>query len=247
MTTLIGLSGSKESGKDSAYQFIHEWAADRGVRAGRRGFADALKLSFARLFIPDCSLEEAIQWCDILKQPMSRGLLKIEWSNGLIGNGETLTTIEHRISGRMALQRYGTEGHREVFGDDFWVDALLPEDSSWAMNFISRMDEMQMFGGFEPPEICVVSDVRYENEAERIRKLGGQVWEIIRPGLESSDDHASEAGLPSHLIDEQIFNDTEGDLVPFKLAVKAMMTVQFHMRFVERPDPLDEEEEEVEA
>jgi len=40
-----------------------------------------------------------------------------------------LIAIEHSITGRQALQRYGTEGHRDVFGEDFWVDALLPVDS----------------------------------------------------------------------------------------------------------------------
>jgi len=67
MTVLIGLHGRLGAGKDTAFEGIHKWASERGVRAARRGFADALKLSFARLFIPDCGLDEAVNWCNTLK------------------------------------------------------------------------------------------------------------------------------------------------------------------------------------
>lgn len=121
MPTPIGLAGSKGAGKDTAFTSIQEWAAERGVLARRRSFADALKLSFTRMFLPDCSIDEAVIWCDEIK---FTGELAITW--GTHHPHGTSTEILHRVSGRTALQRFGTEGHRDVFGDNFWVDILFP-------------------------------------------------------------------------------------------------------------------------
>jgi hypothetical protein len=228
-TVLIGLTGGRGSGKDTAFGYIHEWAAGRGVRAARRGFADALKLSFARLFLPDCSIDEAVAWCDELKNAPSRSAITAQWSRGWasndLGSGDTETKIMHRITGRTALQRYGTEGHRGVFGDDFWVDALLPRNPNWPQNFHAPLDFSS-----EPPEICVVSDVRFENEAQRIRDLGGEIFKIDRD-LGTRDGHASEAGLPDRLIDHVINNNS--GLPQFESEVRSLMTIEYHMHFVD--------------
>lgn len=213
MSILIGLHGRRGSGKDATFEGIHNWSSVRGVRAARRGFADSLKLSFARLFLPDCGLDEAVNWCNILKDTAySQSKLSIRWGNH--SEDGTTTFIEHIVNGRQALQRYGTEGHRDVFGEDFWVDALLPEplhrdeiEPRWARNFIGPMD----FGG-DSPEICVVTDVRFDNEADRIHQLGGKIWHIVRPvengGIgDKVDSHASELRLPDEKIDEEIYND----------------------------------------
>ena len=204
MSTLIGLHGRRGHGKDTAFEGIHQWASERGVRAARRGFADALKLSFARLFIPDCGLDEAVNWCDTLKRPDSHSDLSVSWSND--SESGTHTTITHSINGRQALQRFGTEGHRDVFGEDFWIDALLPTEGDWSMNFRQEMDF-----SFEPPEFCVVTDVRFENEARRIKALGGDVYAVFRPGMVNGDTHASEGDLPPDLIDYTLRNDTTID------------------------------------
>ncbi len=34
----------------------------------------------------------------------------------------------------------------------------------------------------------VITDVRYPNEAQRIKELGGQVWRIVRPGVEAANE-----------------------------------------------------------
>ena len=206
MSILIGLNGRRGAGKDTAFSFIQEWANERGVSAHRRGFADALKQSFARLFIPDISVEEAVMWCDELKTEESGSLVSLTW--GRLDDHYTKTSITHQITGRQALQRHGTESHRDVFGEDFWVDALLPidrisgEEDGWAMNFRGPLSA-------EPPEICVITDCRFENEAERIRALGGKIWTVARSKL-TLDPHISETPLPDRLIDlclENVEND----------------------------------------
>jgi hypothetical protein len=60
--------------------------------------------------------------------------------------------------------------------------------------------------------VLVITDVRYENEAQRILDLGGVVWAIDRVGIKS-DGHASERPLPADLVDWTIYNDgTVADL-----------------------------------
>jgi hypothetical protein len=199
MTSLIALSGRKGSGKDTAFGYIERWAGERGVRAVRRGFADRMKWSFARMFIPDCSMFEGVQFCDRLKEfgtleaAQVSGELKMIW----------------QLTGRKALQRYGTEGHRDLFHDNFWVDALLPLtfdengsfDEQWKGNFRDGLAHPD----YPEPEICVITDCRFENEAERVRELNGYIWGIERHNFED-DGHASEAALPDHLVDLKIPN-----------------------------------------
>jgi hypothetical protein len=229
MDFLIGLHGRRGSGKDTAFRFIHGWATGRGAQAHRAGFADKLKQSAYRLFQQDCSVGEALHWADDMKT---------------IGDIEARITVEHpggetrtltsKISGRMFLQRYGTEAHRDVFGDDFWVDALLPHPDSgqdWRSSFLSgeTFGDVLMVGDTEHT-FYVVTDVRFENEAKRIKELGGVVWQIDR-STDTQDDHASEASLPSELIDDFIPN--HGSLTDLETEVRSLLTADYHMKFVE--------------
>lgn len=75
---------------------------------------------------------------------------------------------------RHTLQTLGTEWGRQHMGEDFWVEL-------WAR-------------GVEHMPRIVADDVRFPNEAEAIRKLGGLVVRIDRPGAGSvvGAAHASE-------------------------------------------------------
>lgn len=90
---------------------------------------------------------------------------------------------------RPLLQRLGTEVGREMFGEDFWVD--------YALNSIPDGAKV------------VFADVRYPNEAEAIRKLGGQVWRVERDGYGPANDHASEHALNKYNFDQRIYNDKD--------------------------------------
>lgn len=214
---LVGFCGPKGAGKDTAYSFVQKWARERGVRAGRGGFADALKLSFARLFIPDCSTEEAVLWADELKVT---GKLSMEWERSA---DQTRTVVRHEVSGRVAYQRFGTEGHRDIFGDDFWVDVLLPEQG-WSQNFVGPMD----FGG--PPEFCCITDTRFENEAKRIHERGGVIWKIDRAGLQGEDVHRSETGLPLNMVDRLFLN--HGSLDDLEEKIREALEEDFGNKFI---------------
>jgi len=85
------------------------------------------------------------------------------------------------------LQRMGTEVGRDMFGEDFWVEQAL-----------------RVAGAYEQ---VVFSDVRYPNEAERIRKKGGVLWRVEREGIEKSDEHTSESLIETIKVDSVVKNN----------------------------------------
>ncbi len=223
MTILIGMNGYKHSGKDTASDAIEEWGRRRDLMVVRRGFADLLKLSAARsLGIYSAqSINDAIVLMDSLKE------------SGMIDICIPSQSIMKLISGREFLKWYGTEGHRDVFGDDFWIDLILPNDSGerlWT-HYWEGPDGREC-------DIAIVTDVRFVNEAKRIKDLGGVVWRIDRWDF-TDDNHMSEQPLPSFLVDETISN--KGTIDQFKTTVNSLMTAEYHMRFVPGPKYEDAE------
>jgi hypothetical protein len=87
---------------------------------------------------------------------------------------------------RGLLQRFGTEVGREMFGEDFWVD--------YALNSI--VDGTKV----------VIADVRYPNEANAIKVLGGKVFRVERDGVGPANGHASENALEGYEFDGTIHN-----------------------------------------
>lgn len=86
---------------------------------------------------------------------------------------------------RRLLQRIGTEGVRNVLGENVWVDTLLKK--------------------LHPAGRYVVPDVRFLNEAEAIRNVGGQVWRVTRPGFDG-DGHASETEMKDIVATVHVHN-----------------------------------------
>lgn len=176
---LIGLHGKAMAGKDTAFRLLCE-SPETGLVI-RKAFADPLKVSAARALGFDGSLEECIDRCNRLKND-SKFEISIREDGSVVSKGS--------FSGREFLQWYGTEAHRDVFGQDFWIDASLPKDTL-----------------IPASTLVTFTDVRFPNEAERIKECGGEVWEIYRKSLEGQDGHASEQRLPAHLIDQVVYND----------------------------------------
>lgn len=168
---LIGLSGPAGSGKDTVCKLIQEWGLWRGVTVRREAFADRLKLSAARLFFPEIELEPAVAWCNALKET---GRLGVE----IPGDGDH--ALSREMSGRVFLQRFGTESHREVFGHDFWVSAALNDLSA---------------------DYTIVTDVRFPNEALELHRLGGELWRKAAHGEVVAENHVSETALPDDQVD----------------------------------------------
>ena len=92
---------------------------------------------------------------------------------------------------RGLLQRLGTEVGREMFGEDFWVNQGL-----------LRAKEHQN---------VVFADVRFENEANAIKKNGGQVWRINKRDHGPVNNHDSETALDNYDFDDVIYNNASLD------------------------------------
>lgn len=94
---------------------------------------------------------------------------------------------------RELLQNTGV-GARTVFGEDFWIEQAVRKYKS--------LDNV------------VITDVRFTNEADYIKKYpGSQLWRVKRIGVNAVNAHVSETQLDGYPVD-QIFvnNGTIADL-----------------------------------
>lgn len=97
-------------------------------------------------------------------------------------------------SPRQLLQTLGTEWGRGQVASDVWIRICQRRINAAANESIGPV---------------AIADVRFPNEAEWIRRKGGQVWLVDRDAGTTSD-HSSEAGLPLEMVDLVI--DNRGDI-----------------------------------
>lgn len=110
-------------------------------------------------------------------------------------------------SPRQLLQSMGTEWGRQAVHDQIWIRITL-----------DRIRDDLAAG-----RSVVITDVRFDNEAEAIIKAGGDVWKVTRPGWRCLDEdaakHPSEAGVNDLLIARTI--DNSGTLDDLRAALSA--------------------------
>jgi hypothetical protein len=91
-------------------------------------------------------------------------------------------------SPRQMLQTLGTEWGRQMVDTDLWLNSCL------------RRTEGRR---------VVISDVRFDNEAQAIRDNGGTLIHLSRPdGRRTVADHISEAGVKWKKGDVRLINDS---------------------------------------
>jgi hypothetical protein len=98
-------------------------------------------------------------------------------------------------SPRQMLQTLGTDWGRELVTNDIWLIVAQRQIAAW-------LDE---------DKSVVITDVRFDNEADLIRKLGGSVWHVRRNDAQAVNAHASEAGVLFHSDTDKII-DNNGTL-----------------------------------
>lgn len=188
---IICINGYRGSGKSETGQAIHDVLYDNLQTTRVIGFADKIKvaacraLGFSDLPEPDC-----VVYMDQFKL------------DGWIEFGQDGSLIEREISGREFLQWLGSEMGRDLFGDTFWIDQVLPKPD-WNNPGNTRMALDAKYPGVD---CLAIIDCRFPNEAQRCLDLGGEVWEVIRPGT-GGDEHSSEKPLPRELVTRLIVND----------------------------------------
>lgn len=124
---------------------------------------------------------------------------------------EQIEGLPFKVSPRYLMQKLGTDFGRNMIDQGIWLHV-------WISSFSNL-----------PPEVngVVVDDVRFENEADRIKELGGEVWKVERslPNSKKSvlsdlwrrlkklalpslaENHASEQNLESYKFDRVIVNN----------------------------------------
>lgn len=145
----------------------------------------------------DLTDQECIDLMDEFKE---HGALDV-W----LANPDGTANFVRGVSGRAYLQHFGNQA-RKVFGDTFWIDQVLPEPSSHPASEVRDIENLNALGSRYRASYLAITDLRYPNEAERVRALGGVVWEVVRPGT-ASDGHASEQPLPRDLVDLTLQNN----------------------------------------
>ncbi|MEE8233790.1 MAG: hypothetical protein V3R41_03830 [Gammaproteobacteria bacterium] len=94
------------------------------------------------------------------------------------------------VTNRWMMQTLGTEWGRDQIGNDFWV-SVMPEQIGVGQKI-------------------VFPDVRFIGEANMIKRRGGIMVQVIRPGVKIPEgaEHSSEGGLDDYEFDAIILNDT---------------------------------------
>ena len=115
---------------------------------------------------------------------------------------------EWGLSPRQMYQTLGTEGGRELFGQDIWIKRARVE----LKNYCDWIDELPSVQFHSQEPRMVVTDIRFDNEADWIRSEGGVIWHVNRLNEnESVHDHISENGITSLPEDKIIYNNSSLD------------------------------------
>lgn len=119
------------------------------------------------------------------------------------------------MTNREILQRVGTEAMRNGFHPDVWA----------------KITELKIKESVNNGEFFIITDVRFPNEAETIKRNGGIVVEVTRPDIEGNGikGHASEQDLPIELIDMTVVNNAGFDHLD-----RSMRTLKDRIREINR-------------
>lgn len=108
----------------------------------------------------------------------------------LWGNSKNTVDERYGLSPRQMMQKLGTDFVRQMIRESFWIDKF----AAWYKDTDGNV---------------VVSDVRFQDEVDIIRELGGKVFLIKRMSVQKSDFHCSEN---SELLDVDGVINNNGSL-----------------------------------
>jgi hypothetical protein len=98
---------------------------------------------------------------------------------------------------RLLLQNLGV-GARKIIDEEVWIKT--------ALNYVASGSKI------------VVTDVRFSNEAEALKKLDAQLWRISRSGVNAINKHVSETAMDDYKFDQILKN--EGTLEDLQVMVR---------------------------
>ena len=177
---VIGICGPKFSGKSSAAQLLskslHKVSVYNVYKDDKKNI------------IPAWNIES-------LATPLKSGLEAFfgkhrGWFESLSSEDKENLNLHNGVSPREAMQKFGTEFARNIFGDDIHIDLLIQRTESI---------------------LTIIPDIRFDNEVDRLNEDFGyenvRIIRLERDGYGTDDAHASEAGVADMRINEVIKNN----------------------------------------
>lgn len=189
---IIGISGKAQAGKDTVCKMItytiwYYTFSQRLKPFGIDHYKECItyyNTLLSNIGYQHTSFAKALKSC--LSVILNKDLDKFENINFKNSRIDWL----NNMTVRELLQKFGTAIRNEVC-DDFWVKVCLKNCT----------------------EDCLISDVRFESEAEGIRDINGIIIRINRDGA-GAGNHISEIALDNYSFDYIIDNNgTEEDLL----------------------------------
>ena len=174
---IIGLSGKKQSGKDTVYQLAD--ALMEGARIGRVAFGDAVRHEVSEI------------------------------------TGYRMDFIEeHKAEFRTLLQVWGTDFRRHFNGSEYWLEKMTGVIDKASSHY----------------DVLFITDVRFSNEAEFVKNLGGKLVKVERrqevyQHIEDAvpDSHSSETAMDDYSKYDYVINNN-GSESELTTAVSSMLS-----------------------
>jgi hypothetical protein len=196
---IIGISGYIGSGKDTIANIIRDHDPSWEVVK----FADKLKeVAAIILGVPRKNFEDRDyklselpdEWNVWDKRPTSGGHEVEPFYNN--------DPVMRRMTVREFLQKLGTDAIRNGLHEDTWVNATMADYVQACWSYLNGTSHNPN-GPYEYPK-WIITDVRFPNEFDAIKKRGGTMVRVFRHGMTSS--HISETALDTYEHDIYISN-----------------------------------------
>ena len=163
--------------------------------------AQSGKSTVAKFLAQECGYE-VVPFAQTLKEMLIPMLKVLGYSDDeayrLVRVDKQVVVPGAEVSVRHMLRTLGTEWGRQCIHPDIWLRC-------WQESI-------------KPYDLVVVDDVRFPNEADLVRNLGGEMWLVERPDAIRTHEHASEGGLDAyhgfttHVVNDGSLTDLLGKL-----------------------------------
>lgn len=198
---IIGLTGVAQSGKSTIADYLKSAYGFKEY-----GFAEGVRLALYRMNPMVLSEARHGQLTQVVTQNLQEIVDDFGWDEA-----KKIPMV------RQLLQRMGTEAGRDTHGEDVWVNRTFDQmmkECGWDWKF--EHDKLVKYC----TEDVVIADVRFDNEAERIKHHGGVVIKVDR-GNKPINSHSSEQGIDATLIDVTFRN--EGTLTEIQTGIDNLL------------------------